>query len=166
MPRIVACGSRNDAIDNFKTSREREPDVLALLLVDSEDPVADIERTWEHLRLRPGDQWIRPNGATDEHVFLMTTCTETWICADLAALRAYFGQAFRENAMPSMADMEERPRGEVLAALKQASAGCKKQYEKNQAFALVGQLSPDALDVLPSFARMRRLLREHVRPGA
>ncbi len=50
------------------------------MLVDSEYPVANIEKTWEHLKQR--DNWDRPAGADDEHVLLMTTCMETWIATD------------------------------------------------------------------------------------
>lgn len=64
MPRIVACGGRRHAYDDFCTAiRNGES---AMLLVDSETPVAvnhnpDEEgkggQPWAHLEARQGDQW-------------------------------------------------------------------------------------------------------------
>ena len=56
MPRLSACGSREAVFDDFKTAhaRWRANDYIAML-VDSEDPVADIEETWGHLQER--DRW-------------------------------------------------------------------------------------------------------------
>ena len=51
MPRLVASGSRNTAFDNFSTahSNASAAEYIALL-IDSEEPVSNIEETWEHLR--------------------------------------------------------------------------------------------------------------------
>jgi len=54
------------------------------MLVVSEDPIADEEEPWQHLRQSPDDNWDPPTGATDNQVLLMTTCMETWIVADRA----------------------------------------------------------------------------------
>ena len=75
VPRIVPSGDRNTAYDHFKTQHSKGGEDYVALLVDSEDPVADVERTWDHLRGRDG--WTRPEGAGDDQVFLMTTCMET-----------------------------------------------------------------------------------------
>jgi hypothetical protein len=73
MPDLRACGRRDSAFDDFKTAftASAQGDYIAML-VDSEDPVRDPERTWEHLRKRD-PSWVKPDGASDEHVFFMTT---------------------------------------------------------------------------------------------
>ena len=55
MPKLVACGGRGAAFDRFKTAHEVAGEYVALL-IDSEDPMTDIEAAWKHLRMpgRPG----------------------------------------------------------------------------------------------------------------
>lgn len=161
MPRLSACGSRNDAFKDFKTAHaQRKTGEYIALLVDSEDPVAEIEETWSHLKRR--DQWEMPAGAADDQVLLMTMCTETWIVADRSALVAYFDQDFRPNHLPALTDLEGRDRHEVQDALIRASRDCKSAYKKgNRTFDLVGLLGPNELErYLPSFVRIVRILKE------
>ncbi len=47
------------AFDDFRTAcANAKPGDYVALLVDSEDPVADIEKPWEHLKAR--DSWTKP----------------------------------------------------------------------------------------------------------
>ena len=63
MPRVVACGSRSNAYDDFCTAlRTASADELPLLLVDSEAPVT-VADPWKHLKEREGDQWDKPDTA-------------------------------------------------------------------------------------------------------
>jgi hypothetical protein len=78
------------------------------MLVDSEDPVDDPDKTWAHLKKRDG--WDRPSGATDEQVLLMTTCMETWIVADRATIKAHYLQKLQESGLPATYDLENRSR--------------------------------------------------------
>lgn len=159
MPRLSACGGRNAAFDDFKTAHgsSKEGDFIAML-IDSEDPVADGEKTWEHLKTR--DNWDRPAGADDEQVLLMTTCMETWIVADRDALQAHYGHKLQENALPPLIDLENRNRKEVHDKLTQATRDCSNAYAKGKrSFEVVGVLNPTALSSLPAFARMARVLK-------
>ncbi|MFZ3044494.1 MAG: DUF4276 family protein, partial [Desulfatirhabdiaceae bacterium] len=99
MPRLSACGGRGNVFKDFKIAHaiSRTGDYVAML-VDSEDPPIDVEKTWDHLRVR--DTWEMPTGAEDEQVLFMTTCMETWIVADRAALREHYGHRLQENALP------------------------------------------------------------------
>jgi hypothetical protein len=45
-------------------------DDFPVLLVDSEEAVIENSR-WEHVRLRPGDKWPRPAGASEDQIQLM-----------------------------------------------------------------------------------------------
>ena len=161
MPALVACGSRKDAYDDFKTAHSKAAaNDFVGLLVDSEDPVADMERTWQHVAQRQGDNWARPGGATDEQLMLMTTSMETWIVTDREALKAHFGPRLNESALPPVQNMEQRDRHDILRALQDASKDCREPYAKGpKSFEVLGKLNPDVLDQhLPSFARARRIL--------
>ena len=87
-------------------SRALSPEHFVAMLIDSEDPVANGEKTWQHLKARDG--WDKPDGAKDEQVLLMTTCMETWIVADRAALKVHYGHKLQESALPPPNDLENR----------------------------------------------------------
>lgn len=162
MPRLSACGGRGSAFDDFKTAyAHQKPGDYIAMLIDSEDPIADIEKTWDHLKTR--DNWDRPDGAEDTHVLLMTTCMETWIVADRAALREHYGHRLKENVLPPLVDLENRNRHDVHDKLVHATRDCSNAYAKGKrSFVVLGTLNPSALNSLPSFARMVRILNEKI----
>ena len=97
MPRLFASGSRDDAFDDFKfaLAGKGAGDYVALW-IDSEDPLADLEATWEHLRRR--DNWTKPAGATDDQVLFMTTCMETSLLSNVAlTIREGTGRLRRQS---------------------------------------------------------------------
>ena len=159
MPALRVCGSRTSAYDDFRAAHENSAaDDYIALLVDSEEPVADINDTWEHLRRRDG--WQRPAGADDAQVLLMTTCMETWIVAARAALTEHYGQHLQDSALPPPADLESRRRDDVQRSLERATRNCPAPYAKGpHSFIVLGKLNPNALaPLLPSFRRARRIL--------
>ncbi len=163
MPRAVACGSRNQAFDKFKTKHASPATGKYVgLLVDSEDPVRDVDKTWEHLVGR--DSWQRPQGVDDEQVLFMTTCMETLVATDHVALGEHYGSDLRPAALPPLTNMETRSRREVLLALGKATADSKKAYRKGErAFDILGKLDPDTLrEHLPSFRRILGILQRRL----
>ena len=161
MPRVIACGGRGKAFDRFKTeiADAGESDFVAML-IDSEDPVTDVERTWDHLQKRDG--WAKPREAEDDQVLFMTTSMETWIATDRDALRDRFGSDFNENRLPESRNIEIRTRTDMLNALRRATDN---RYKKSDvSFELLGKLNPDTLaEHLPSFRRALRILEEKLR---
>lgn len=151
-PRVVACGSRQDAYDSYCTAIANGED--AVLLVDSEAPVAhqhqqghDSEwQPWQHLKQRTGDGWERPEGAPDTDCHLMVQCMESWLIADTGALKAFFGQGFRENQLPARASaVEQVAKAQLYSALANATKHCKTkaQYGKGEhSFKLLGNIDP------------------------
>lgn len=160
-PGLVACGSRNKAYDRFCTavkSTGPKPGSFIARLVDSEDKVTDPEKPWTHLKDR--DHWEQPPEATDEQVFLMTTCMETWIVADRPALNAHYGHKLQENALPPLHNLERRDRHAVHDGLERATRSCSNAYRKGKrSFEVLGKLEVAALRALPAFARMERVLK-------
>ena len=161
LPRLVACGGRSATFRAFVIAHAHSPKgTYVAMLVDSEDPVADIEKPWEHLRNRVEDNWPKPAGADDEQVLMMTTCMETWVVTDRATLRAHYGAGFQESALPALVSMESRDRGVIQDALADVTRECKNPYAKGKrSFDVVGKLVPATLAThLPSFQRFQRVL--------
>lgn len=159
MPRLVACGGRDDAFAVFKIAqRSNAAGDFVALWVDSEDPLANSESAWDHLQAR--DNWTKPAGAVDEQVLFMTTCMETWFVADRVALKAHFGDELQESALTPLNNLENRHRHDVQDQLMHATRNCSNAYAKGmRSFEILGKLSPATLaHHLPSFVRVRRIL--------
>jgi hypothetical protein len=145
----VPCGGRKRAYDAFVTAvRNPEPGCLPLLLVDSETAVQAGKTVWEHLKARAGDNWDKPKGADVEQAFLMVQVMESWFLADREALRTFFGEHFREQAIPKWPHLEDVPKQTVLRALDQATAACdSKRYAKGiMSFSLLADISPKKVE--------------------
>lgn len=163
MPRLFASGSRNEAYDDFKIELAgRTAGDYVGLWIDSEDPPADRERTWDHLGQR--DNWTRPQGATNDHVLFMTTCMETLIVSDHSALRDHYGTKLQVSALPALTKLEDRGRHDVQDRLAHATRDCSNAYKKGKrSFEILAKLTPAALEQhLPSFARTRRILDQNL----
>ena len=53
-----------------KGARTKNAGGYVAMLIDSEDPIDDIEATWHHLRESQRDGWAKPEGARDDQVLL------------------------------------------------------------------------------------------------
>lgn len=162
MPKIVAKGDRQSAYRAFCLAHKtREADFVALL-VDSEEPIDDGEKPWEHLAARPNDAMRRPVGATDEQALVIATCMETWIAADRETLaQSYPKGCFKEKSLPASNLLEGQDRRAIFGALVDATRDCPRRYEKGKpSFDLLGKIEPNRLrEHLPSFRRVERILR-------
>ena len=158
MPQLVACGRRETAYRDFKIAHASARGAYVAMIVDSEDPVANVNETWAHLAVR--DKWAKPDGADDEQVFLMVTCMETWIVSDHETLAGHYGQQLQVSALPALSDLETRARDDIQGALSHATRTCANAYRKGKrSFEVLGKLNPETLEAhLPSFKRMRVVL--------
>ena len=159
MPKLIASGGRNSTYDDFTSAHNgaSSQDYISML-VDSEDPVMDVNSPWAHLASRDG--WSAPTGATDEQVLLMATCMETWIAADRNALSSHFGHCLQVSALPAVHNLESKERHTVQDSLVHATRNCRSPYSKGKkSYELLGKLNPTALEpLLPSFNRARNIL--------
>ena len=161
MPRLVACGGRESAYDGFKACHARASRrEFAALLIDSEEPIRDVNETWRHLRR--GDHWVQPRGAQDNQVLLMTTCMETWVMADPDAVERHFGQGLQKRELLPVAGLEKRSRAEVQDTLERVTQRCSVPYQKGpKSYEVLGKLTPKVLRKhLPSFRRALQILEE------
>jgi hypothetical protein len=146
MPRPIACGGRTEAFHQFCTALdEGGAGNVALLLVDAEAPVTR-SSPWEHVKLRDGDGWDKPEGSSDDDLHLMVQCMEAWFLADRAALVSFYGQGFNANALPaSTANPENASKGDLYSRLESATRGTKTKgrYGKgSHSFKLLASLDP------------------------
>ena len=157
MPKVVACGSRRSAYDDFCTAlAHAEDDKFIVLLVDSEDPVAKGSGPWRHLKNR--DNWCKPDSATDDHAHLMVQCMEAWFLADKNCLGSFFGPGFKEKALPGQSSIEDIPKKDIENGLKMATRQCGKgAYHKgNHSFEILAGLNPEK--VLAASPHAKRLI--------
>ena len=150
-PKVVACGSRRDAFESFCTAVKQGED--AMLLVDSEAPVAAIHQSgqpntwlpWGHLLQR--DNWTKPANSSDTDCHLMVQVTESWFLADRDCLAHFFGQSFKSNQLPAVANpLEGIAKLAVYDALGRATAHCKPkgEYGKGEhSFKLLALIDPN-----------------------
>jgi hypothetical protein len=99
---------------DFHTALRTHPDAWNILLLDSEGPYVD-------------SSW-RERGLDASHtgsVFWMVQIMESWFMADLPSLKRFYGQHFRESALPANPDIEQIPKQDVLDKLKAATKKCK-----------------------------------------
>jgi len=143
MPSTFRGGSRNDTFAAYQTAvRTKRSDELPLLLVDSEDLITGGNTEWQHLKSR--DNWNQPAGAGDNDAFLMVCCMETWFLADREALKRFFHDCWRDNAVPQWADLEAISKEMVFEKLAPATDGCgKKSYAKGKrSFEILKAINP------------------------
>ena len=154
MPRVVACGGRHNAYEDFCHAWEGAPEDRPFLLVDSEGPVAYSD-PWSHLQRRDG--WDRPRSAPDGSAHLMVQCMESWFYADKDSLADFFGRGFNRNAL-SGADIEDIPQQDVVNDLRSATRGSHKgTYDKSShSFAILRGL--DANKVCAASPHAERLI--------
>ncbi|MEG4624622.1 DUF4276 family protein [Microcoleus sp. w1-18aA5] len=141
---ITLCGSRNNALRDFKNAFAAHPDAFVILLVESEAPVVK-QSPWEHLKSR--DNWDAPAGVDETHCYLMVQTMEAWFMADIETLKRFYGQGFKENAIPkNINNVETIGKNSLERSLKAASRGTKSkgEYQKIQhASELLGMLDVD-----------------------
>ena len=147
MPRIFAGGGRQATYDSFRTAfaKATEND-FAVLLADSEVPVAARLDAWTHLSVH--DEWEKPQGATDDAAHLMVQCMEAWFFPDRQALATYFGVGFNASALSGEAKVEKIAKSDLVNGLKEATRQCKKKgkYHKgSHSFSILSELNPDKM---------------------
>ena len=146
MPRVMPCGGRSETYDDFRNAlRTARDDEFVILLVDSEEPVAEGSDPWTHLGNRADDRWSKPREAGDDGAQLMVQCMEAWFLADKDSLAKFFGAGFDRGALPARPDVENVPKGDIETGLNMATRHCegKGAYHKGRhSFAILAELDP------------------------
>lgn len=140
--RLVALGGREQAFRRWSRAVEREPALLHVLLVDSEEEVT--RPPCEHLRRRQKDAWVIDK-ALEPQVHLMAQCMEAWLVADPDGMAGYYGKYFEPARLPRRTNLEEEPKQSIYDALGRATHKTSKgSYGKiKHASALLGLVDPN-----------------------
>ena len=155
MPRIVACGPRRRAYDSFRTSHQNwGGDVFPVLLVDSEGPVLG-QDSWDHVRVRSGDGWSRPDGASVDQLHVMVQAMEAWFHADKNALLHYYGQCFKAGALGRRPDIENIPKADLFEGMRRATKDCENgEYSKGRdSFKILSRIDPALVEAASPCAK-------------
>jgi Domain of unknown function (DUF4276) len=165
--RTVPAGGRDQAYSAFLNALQINPEVINVLLVDSETQVmlgaaTDAAIRTAHLAQLGG--W-NLSGANPQSIHLMVRCMETWIVADPDALAEFYGQRFARNALPTRANLEEEPKQDIYDKLKRATRDTQKgEYGKiKDAGPLLQKINPSKVEGrCPRFATFINWLSETV----
>ena len=162
MPKIIACGSREDAFRRFQTALRENKTSFCILLVDSEAPLEVEKGIWHHLNRY--DNWDLPVRASEENAQLMVQCMETWLLADGDALSAFYKQGFLPKHLPKRMNSESISKKEVFQVLDQATrfSGTKGAYKKgSHAFKILSLINPEIVSRrAPHAARLLETLKK------
>ena len=156
MPRIVACGGRRQAYEQFcqkVKEAERYKDCFPLLLIDSECAVdTKYERgameewnPWEFLKKSEGENWVCPEGASDSQCHFMVQCMESWILCDVQNLMSFYGQGFSPDSLPQNENIEMVDKQTIYSSITNATRNSrtKGSYNKgNHSFKLLETTDP------------------------
>lgn len=175
MPRIVACGSRANAFDRFHSTCTQKKDVIPFLLVDSEEAVdhsvQDSEdfkkwKPWQHLKKRQGDEWEKPESASEEQCHSMVECMEAWLIAGVDVLKEFYGQGFNEKVFQNITDVEQIDKVTIYKKLENATKNTKtkgKYGKGNHSFLLLQKIDPNIVIAKSKWAkRFVEILKEYV----
>ncbi len=126
---IIACGSRDSALQDFQSALKSHPTAFNLLLIDAEAPVSVPSAI---LHLQQNDK-CSLGGITADQCHLMVEVMENWFLADIAALESFYGQQFNPSAIPPTQNVEAIGKARVEAALENATRATQKgRYHKIQ----------------------------------
>lgn len=166
---IVACGGRQFAYDDFcmklKNIKNNE---YCLLLVDSEAPIKEGMNVWQHVFLRKGDGWEKPDKAIDKHLHFMVECMESWFMADKEALASYYGKNFNENALSKNTNIENISKQDLYNTLKISTKNTTKgSYSKGgHSFEILSKIDANkVINKSPSAKRLYKTLQELLNPS-
>ncbi|AUX29555.1 MULTISPECIES: DUF4276 family protein [Sorangium] len=144
-PRVIACGGRGLAYKQF-CDAHASSEADTWLLVDAEE-VPKAQSPWDHVKARTGDGWDRPANASDDQLHLMTVCMETWLAADVAAMKDVFGPKLDDSKLPALDRLENMDKKAIYEALAAAAKPTKAgAYAKgSHSFKVLERVSPEAI---------------------
>ena len=137
---LIAGG--HDAVGSYMKGIRANPQSLNLLLIDSEGP--DHGKLFEGLAGRKN--WTPPRSypVSQDSVFWMVQCMESWFLTDPEALSAYYGKEFAASKLPQHVNIEAVDKSQVIKSLEEASRDTKKgKYHKTKhAPFILAKISP------------------------
>lgn len=161
---VVRGRGRGNAFRLFERHRNRHPNDLCVLLVDSEGAVPEGTKVWDVVAQRADDRWSQPRWAGESHLYLMVHSVETWLLTDQDALHRFFRHGFAPNVLPTTA-LEQRPKEEIFKALKRATINSNRgAYQHGHAHLIIEDVRPERVKGLSHGKRLFETLGKLIDP--
>ena len=120
---LIATGGT--PVADFHAALTAHPDAFNVLLLDSDCPILGL--LGDLCRSKKLDPRLQ------DSVFWMVQVMESWFLADTAALKAYYGDGFQENAVTGNPEVEKILKAGVYSKLKIATKNTRPgQYHKTK----------------------------------
>ena len=127
--KLIAGGSRTEAVKDFLRSCRSQPSNVNILLIDSEGPVPKTASAIQSLRAQ--NFWDGGVACDDDQINFMVQAMEAWFIADSRALVEHFGRDFNINVLPSPQNAESLAPGNLTTAIREGLRhGGRRRYDK------------------------------------
>lgn len=127
--KIIPSSDTQTTYEDFMLSVRNSPQSLNLLLVDSDDVVAENENARAFLQ-KKHKKWNLQT-VKDAQCHLMVQIMESWFIADVDALKEFYGQRLKVSAIPKNKNVEAIEKERVENSLKAATVKTNKEkYHK------------------------------------
>ena len=131
----------DNQLNRYAGHEKTEP--KPVLLVDSEEPVADGHNVWDHLESRHQHRFQRPANADEHSAYMMVQAMETWFIADMPALQRFYGDSLDANCFENLPPLETMPKEDALITLQKATLMCSRHYKKGRrSYRLLAEIEP------------------------
>ena len=152
---LIAGGSTEETIKDFKKAESSHTDAYIVMLIDS-------DQAYDSGLLMNVRSQIGAN-VQDEQIHFMVQVMESWFLADRDTLKKYYGREFQERRLPQNSAVEQIPKSDVIAGLENATRGTSKgKYHKTRhAPQLLSNLDADKVcSAAPSCKRLFDALQQ------
>ena len=127
--KIIPSSNTQTTYEDFLISVRNSPQSFNLLLVDSDEAVAEDETACDFLQ-KKYRKW-KLKTIKDEQCHLMVQIMESWFLADIDALKSFYCKEFKESAIPKRKNVETIAKDTVEKSLTAATAKTQKaKYHK------------------------------------
>ena len=117
--KIIPSSNTQTTYEDFLISVRNSPQSFNLLLVDSDEAIAENETARDFLQ-KKYKKWLLKT-IKDEQCHLMVRIMESWFIADVEALKEFYGREFKESAIPKNRNVESIEKERVESSLKTAT---------------------------------------------
>lgn len=161
--KIIPAGNTQSTYDDFIFSVKNSAQSFDMLLVDSDEAVAESESARAFLQ-RKYKKWQLKN-IKDEQCHLMVQIMESWFLADVDAVKTFYGKEFKETAIPKNDNVETIAKDAVEKSLNAATAKTQKaEYHKIEHGAKILEIiNPQKVrKAAPHCEKLFRVIKEEI----
>lgn len=132
---IVAGGSRTKIYKDIDRIFQ-DTDCFSIILIDSEKEIPYDEKICKWDFLYKNEKWNKPKDATEDNLYFMAACMESWIVADEDALQSFYREGFKAK-LPHATKLNTVAKDTILKSLKESTKECGKKYDKKDSFQIL-----------------------------